>query len=82
MSCAIPESLAKALYMTMSLQLRQLILYVNRLFKCFYCGKNIFDDLLINPQTGKRVPLNPEDHTRNKCGPVSSSSPLPTFFGK
>jgi hypothetical protein len=34
-----------------------------RLFTCFYCNKPImFDNLIINLQTGKRAPLNPEEH--------------------
>jgi hypothetical protein len=46
-----------------------------------YYGKNIFfDDRIISLRTGKRLALNAEDHTRHKCGPVSSST-LPTFFG-
>ena len=63
---------------------RRLILYVNNNSKCFYCYRPImFDDQIVN-QKGKRIPLNPEDHTYHRCGPVrsSSSSPLPTFFGK
>jgi hypothetical protein len=55
---------------------------VNNNSKCFYCDRPImFDDQIVN-QKGKRIPLNPEDHTYHRCGPVRSSSPLPTFFGK
>jgi hypothetical protein len=41
----------------------------------------MFDDLIINPQTDKRVPLNPDDYTYNSTGRLGAAL-YPDFFGK